>query len=712
MPAGRAPGVLIQVVDPPPALQPARVDVPVLVCVTERGPVGAPVRCGSWTAFQSSFGGFVANGLGAYAAKAFYDNGGQVAWVVRVAAPERLTRTTGPQPADRRTSLLAGVNGLVPGAVATLTQGDASHEYLVLAVDPISGLVTWDRPLHPDFDLGLVVHVATGAGVARVDLPGEGGAAAVRVYAGWPRPTGDLAQQVLPPGPLDDALERGFAPGAWGERLEVVVSPGDRVTTSNRRDTAAGLAATPVASTAGFRVGERCRISQDLGGVVTTVEADVASVDAARRVLGWAAPLPASIDPTQRLLVDSRTFGLAVLLDGAVVETWPDLSVAPSHPRYTETVLRGSAYLRARVTGTAQPAPVRRRLRGGRDGTAALTTADLLGDELLGNGIGLAAAVDLDEPAVVVIPDLVAAPTAAWVTSPRPPPDPCDPCADPVDQPLDPLEALLVEAAAGFDDEQVVAAQQAAIDSCERNTERIVLLDPQHTVRNLAALRAWAVRFSSSYAVTVAPWLTVVEPARSSALRAVPASGHLAGLIARCDAEAGPWLSPANRSLAWAHGLVLGLTDAEHAVANDECINLVRALPGRGLVPMGSRTLSPDDLWRFTAVRRAMVHLRRTLRTYLAWVPFEPNSDSLATALVSAIGTLLSDLWEAGALAGSSPAEAFVVAVDQSQATVGHLLIVVGVALARPAEFITVRVSKTGNRLEITEQPTPVTAGA
>ena len=50
------------------------------------------------------------------------------------------------------------------------------------------------------------------------------------------------------------------------------------------------------------------------------------------------------------------------------------------------------------------------------------------------------------------------------------------------------------------------------------NTERIVLLDPLHTVRNLAALRAWAVRFSSNYAVTAAPWRTVVEPARSSAL--------------------------------------------------------------------------------------------------------------------------------------------------------------------------------------------------
>jgi hypothetical protein len=712
MPADRAPGVLIQFVDPPPAIQPARVDVPVLVCVAERGPVGLPVRCGSWTAFEATFGGFVPNGLGAYAAKAFFDNGGTVAWVVRVAAPTRIARTTGAQPADRRRSLLDGVAGLVPGAVATLSQAEARHDYLVVAADPGTGLVTWDRPLHPDFDLTVTVDVATGAGVAFADLPGAGGAPGLRVHAGWPRPRGAAADLALPPGSPDDTLAAEVAAGAWGGRLQVVVSPGERVTTTSRPHPAAGPVTTPVVTTAGFRIGERCRISQDVGGVVATTVAEVAAVDGPGRLLTWTAALPASIDPTQPFTVEGSTFALAVLLDDAVVELWPDLSVVDRHPRYAERVLRGSAYLRAEVVGSAQPVPVRRRLGGGRDGTAALAVDDLLGDEVLGDGIGLAAAVDLAEPAVVVVPDLVAAPTPARVVDPPPPPDPCDPCADPGEPVPERVEVELIEAGASFDDDHVAAAQQRLIESCERNTERVVLLDPPHTARNLTALRAWAVRFSSSYALAVAPWLTVVEPGRPATVRAVPAGGHLAGLIARCDAEDGPWLSPANRSLAWAHGLTIPLTDAEHAVANDDGINLVRALPGRGLVPLGSRTLSPDALWTFIAVRRAMIHLRRTLRLHLAWVPFEPNSAALASALTSAIGTLLTDVWEAGGLAGARAADAFVVATDQSRAAVGELLIVVGVALARPAEFVTVRVSKTGNRLEITEQPTLVLAGA
>ncbi len=682
---GRAPGVFVEFVEAAPAIEPTRVDVLALVCVTERGPVNTPVRLGSWTAFAHIFGDFVPNGLGAYTAKAAFDGGAAPLWVVRVAAPERTTATTGPQPADRRSSVVADLTGLVPGAVATLTQPGIGRDYLVTAVDAGTSTVGWDRPLHPGFDLTVSADVATGVGVATVTLADGGGVPSLVVQAS--------------------------SPGAWGSRLEVVAGPGGRATTTTRPGTPSGTLVTAVVTTAGFRVGESCRISQDVGGATTVADALVVAVDAGRRTLTWSASLPGTLDLTKPLTIEATTFALGVLFDGAVVESWPDLSLEPAHPRYAPALLVASGYVRGAAAGTAQPAPARVRLAGGRDGTAALTTADVIGDELLDDRIGLAALLDVDEPAMLALPDLVSPPTTARVLDRPPPADPCDPCAEPDADAPAPLEAILIEAGASFGDDEVVAAQRLAIESCERNTERIVLLDPPHHARTLADLRAWAARFSSSYAVTVAPWVSVVEPRDSSRLRLLPACGHLAGLIARCDADVGPWQSPANRTLPWSHGVALTLDESGAAVANDAGINMIRALPGRGLVPMGSRTLAADDQWRFVSVRRTMIFLRRTLRHHLAWVPFEPNDAGLATLLAGSIATLLTGIWEVGGLAGDTAEDAYAVAVDSSRAPVGQLQIVVGAALARPAEFVLARVTKTGNRLEITEAPTLVLAG-
>jgi uncharacterized protein len=681
--AGHAPGVRIQFADPPPAVEPVRVDVPVFVCVCERGPLHTPVRIGAWPEFGRTFGGFVANGLGAYAVKAFFDQGGRVCWIVRVAAAERTAAPAGPQPPDRRTSVLAPLDGFVPGAAVTVRQGSAAHTYLVTGVDATSATVAWDRPLHPAFDLTVAFTVATGAGSATATLPGGGG----------------------------DALRLAASgPGAWGDRLDVLVTPGRKAATANRPAEPSNGTATPVAGTEGFVAGSTVRVSQDVGGVVTAVTAVVDRVDRARGVLWWTAPLPVPpLVPGQPMTLETSTVTLSVRERGATVEVWPDLSPVPAHPRYLPAVLAASPRIGAvEVLTGGEPLPGRYPLTGGRDGTAALTTGDLTGDELLGDGLGLAAARDLTEPAAVALPDLVGAPTPARVELPPPDEhDPCAPCPPPPGAPPV-LEAVVVEAAAAFGAGEIVLAQQRVIESCERNTERVALLDPPAGPGPLTAtdLREWSGRFSSSYAVAVVPWLTVVDPLTGSrGVRRVPASGHLAGLMAQTDAAGGPWLAAANRGLAWAHGADTGLTEAQHAVLNEAGVVVIRALPGRGLVPMGCRTLSADPLWVFAPVRRTMIYLRRALRLGLAWTVFEPNGPALARLLTTGIATLLRDVWEAGGLAGATADDAFYLAVDQTAARAGELLIEIGVALTRPAEFVTVRVSRLDNRLELREQP-------
>jgi hypothetical protein len=549
--------------------------------------------------------------------------------------------------------------------------------------------VTWDRELHPAFDLTAPFDVATGAGTSAVTLLDAGGSDALRIFAS--------------------------SPGSWADRLALLVAPGRRAATGNRLDEPGGHTATPVTGTDGFLAGSLVHVTQEVGGVVTTVDAVVARVDSGDRVLWWTVALPATIDPARPMRLETETVSLTVQLAGLPVEVWPNLSMVPAHPRYVAAVLSGSGYLgTVDVLAAAVPGPGRFPLAGGRDGTGALSVADLIGDELLGDGRGVAALVDLDEPAAVAVPDLVGSPTPASVQlPPRDDPDPCAPCQPPPGPPPT-LEAVIVEAGASFGAEPIVGAQQLLIDSCTRNTERIALLDPPAGAAppTVSDLREWGSRFSSDYAVATVPWLTVVDPlSAAGTVRRVPACGHVAGLIAQTDAEQGPWLAAANRSLAWAYGADVEITPADHGLLNDGGVNVIRVLPGRGLVPMGARTLSADTLWIFAPVRRTMIYLRRALRLSLAWVVFEPNGPALARLLTTAIGTLLRDVWEAGGLAGDTPDDAFFLHVDQSVAAAGQLLVVIGVALTRPAEFVTVQVSRVENRLELTEPPQLVVPG-
>ena len=52
---------------------------------TLRGPINSPVQVTSFAQFAERFGSFDPNGLGAYLVKGFFDNGGQRAYVNRVA---------------------------------------------------------------------------------------------------------------------------------------------------------------------------------------------------------------------------------------------------------------------------------------------------------------------------------------------------------------------------------------------------------------------------------------------------------------------------------------------------------------------------------------------------------------------------------------------------------------------------------------------------
>src|SRR3984957_13613497 len=83
-----APGAYLQRYDPPPPVVALRTDIPGFVGIAQRGPLGVAVAVQSMRQFQAVFGSYIGGGFLAYSVRAFFENGGNRARVVRVASPD------------------------------------------------------------------------------------------------------------------------------------------------------------------------------------------------------------------------------------------------------------------------------------------------------------------------------------------------------------------------------------------------------------------------------------------------------------------------------------------------------------------------------------------------------------------------------------------------------------------------------------------------
>lgn len=194
------------------------------------------------------------------------------------------------------------------------------------------------------------------------------------------------------------------------------------------------------------------------------------------------------------------------------------------------------------------------------------------------------------------------------------------------------------------------------------------------------------------------PWIMIRDPAGTAGdTIAVPPSGHLAGVMARCDNTVGVHKAPANEQVRGAVSLDFTLNDTEHGALNKQNINALRVFPGRPPLVWGARTLSADVPWRFVNVRRLVSYVEDSLVAGLRWAVFEPNTPGLWKGLQRSITEFLTRVWEAGGLFGQSAKEAFYVTIDESlnPAPVrdrGEVVIEIGLAVTRPAEHIVLRI--------------------
>jgi hypothetical protein len=248
--------------------------------------------------------------------------------------------------------------------------------------------------------------------------------------------------------------------------------------------------------------------------------------------------------------------------------------------------------------------------------------------------------------------------------------------------------------------DMVKAVQTMMIAHCERLGDRVAILDapPDLTPQEVKKWRMDVTGFDSSYAAMYYPWIKVMDPATDQVI-ALPSSGHLAGVWARNDNTRGVHKAPANEVVQGAVGLAYQTTKGEQDTLNPIGVNCIRAFPGRGIRVWGARTLSSNPSWRYINVRRLFNYVEKSIEGGTQWVVFEPNDRKLWARVKRDASAFLRTVWRDGALFGSSPSEAFYVKVDDElnppeSRDLGRLVIEIGLAPVKPAEFVIFRISQ------------------
>lgn len=208
----------------------------------------------------------------------------------------------------------------------------------------------------------------------------------------------------------------------------------------------------------------------------------------------------------------------------------------------------------------------------------------------------------------------------------------------------------------------------------------------------------------NSYGAVYFPWLKMSDPTRrSSEPIDVPPSGFVAGMYAQIDAKRGVWKAPAGTEalIGGAVGLVTNLTDIQQGNLNKHPMSVcvIRKFPASGIVLWGARTLSTDPEYKYIPVRRMVIFLRVSIFNGIQWAVFEPNDEELWSQLRLNIGSFMMNLFRQGAFQGSTPSKAFFVKCDSETTTqddidLGIVNILVGFAPLKPAEFVVVKISQ------------------
>ncbi|MEO8455611.1 MAG: phage tail sheath subtilisin-like domain-containing protein [Sphingomicrobium sp.] len=372
---------------------------------------------------------------------------------------------------------------------------------------------------------------------------------------------------------------------------------------------------------------------------------------------------------------DATRFRLEVTdANGVVLESFANLSMVTTDPRYALTAIKGrSSYLGTITTTTTSTPPA--------DGTVQMS------------------AVTAGDPGKVMAPDAGGPLGTKFLVDML--------ALFGVGGIADQIDLFNIVCVPGLASKPDIAKLQKAV----RDRRAFLVVDSAETATLSTVVGTLETGADAGNSAVYFPWVLAPDPLQEGAVRAFPPCGFIAGIYARTDASRGVWKAPAGTeaSVTGAAGLVFTLSDAENGQLNPAGVNCLRTMPVYGNIVWGARTLhgadERGDEWKYVPVRRMALFLEESLYRGTQWVVFEPNDEPLWAQIRLNIGAFLQGLFRQGAFQGKTPKEAYFVKCDRETTTQadinnGIVNILVGFAPLKPAEFVVIKIQQMAGDLQ------------
>jgi len=691
MPDYLAPGVYTEEYDSTPSIEGVSTSIAGFVGATQRGPTtGLPVLITSPLDFQRRFGGpfdFGPSWLGVdelpYGVAGFFANQGQLLYVSRVAHNDAkaasgqlqgglVTRLKPGADAPVGGTIIRPVTlrGLADGTGITLTMTlngvtftSNSVKVKVGGINRDTGEVTVDTPLTITPSGTQTAFLASATAVT-TNVIGIDAGGAIQTGA-TPRP--------------NTFIMSAADPGSWGGSIVVQASAanGGRGEYAASVVSAANASQIQLKSTAGFYANAWVEIDRGSGAKfyrrVTAVAGNIITVFGP--AVGDAELKP--VAPATVTVFTVCEFNLTATW-GPITERYSGLTLAQVTGKYVLDVINGSSNL---LQISALPADTHPFLfPSGADGLDLTFTV---------------AGIDGTVPTAL---DMIGTDGGPGKRSGL--------------KALEDIEQISIIAAPGWGD---LAVQQAMIDQCERLKYRFAILDPRPKASNqppdMNDIQAQRLQFDTKYAAIYYPRVTVLDLNGNS--KPVGPSPFMAGIYARVDNSRGVFKAPANEVISGILDYEIILNKADQEILNPEPnnINVLRDFrqDGRGLRVYGARCITSINEWKYVPVRRLFIFLEASLDRGLQPLVMEPNGPELWASVIDAIDGFLTRVWLDGALVGTKKEEAFFVRCGLGDTMVqddldnGRLIVLVGVAAVKPAEFVILRIGQWAGGSSVTE---------
>jgi len=207
-----------------------------------------------------------------------------------------------------------------------------------------------------------------------------------------------------------------------------------------------------------------------------------------------------------------------------------------------------------------------------------------------------------------------------------------------------------------IDADKNLTVKQKIVDIAEDRKDCIALCDCRSTdvinqsgseVANLRDYRLGTFNQNSSYVALYGNWLEMFDK-WGAKYRWIPATGHMAGILARTDDMSDPWFAPAGlnravltniRRLAWSP--TLGKRD----ILYKNGINPLVSFAGQGKVAWGQKTmLDKSSAFNRINIRRLFIVMEKAISTAAKYFLFEPNDEFTRLSIINMIEPFLRDV--------------------------------------------------------------------